>query len=56
MLALLSSLIGFLATIVLAIVLMSGLMPRLSDRPAPIGWIILIVALIGGYIGYRLGG
>jgi hypothetical protein len=62
MLALFAALVGFIGTLVLAIVLLSGLMPhslveqqRISDRPAPIGWIIFLVALIGGYIGYRVG-
>jgi len=62
MLALFTTLVGFIGTLVLAIVLLSALMPhflieqqRISDRPAPIGWIIFIIALIGGYIGYRIG-
>jgi hypothetical protein len=62
MFALFTAVIGFIGTLVLAIVLTSELTPysfiehqRASDRPAPIGWILFIVALTGGYVGYRLG-
>jgi hypothetical protein len=55
MLSLFTALIGFIGTLVLAIVCLSAVMPRKSDRPAPIGWVLFIVALIGGYIGYRFG-
>jgi hypothetical protein len=62
MLACFLALVGFLGTIVLAIVVTSELLPysvverhRGSDRPAPIGWIMFVVSLIGAYIGYRLG-
>jgi hypothetical protein len=55
MLSLFTALIGFIGTLVLAIVCLSAVIPRKSDRPAPIGWVLFIVALIGGYIGYRFG-
>jgi hypothetical protein len=55
MFSLFTAFIGFIGTLLRAIVCLSAVMPRKSDRPAPIGWILLIVDLIGAYIGYRVG-
>ena len=63
MFALFTALVGFLGTLVLAVVLLSELMPRslaewqraTEDRPLLVGWIIFAIAVVGGYIGYHLG-
>jgi hypothetical protein len=63
MFALLTAVIGFLATLVLVIVLMNELMPRAfaewqrgsRNRLVLVGFLIFVIAWIGAYIGYRLG-
>ena len=61
-LVLFATMIGFMGTLVLVIVLISELMPfsvieqqRSTDRSTPIGWVIFTIALMGGYARYRLG-
>lgn len=63
MFALLTAVIGFLATLVLVIVLMNELMPRAfaewqrgsRNCLVLVGFLIFVIAWIGAYIGYRLG-
>jgi hypothetical protein len=61
--ATLTAIMGFLATLVLTIVLMNELMPRAftewqrgsKNRLVLVGFCIFIIAWIGAYLGYRLG-
>jgi hypothetical protein len=61
--AIFTALIGFLATLVLTVVLLNELMPRaLADwqrasrnRLIIVGFCIFFLAWIGAYVGYRLG-
>ena len=63
MFAIFTAIIGFLATLVLTIVLMNELMPRAfaewqrgsKNRLALVGFCIFVMAWIGAYVGYRLG-
>ncbi len=63
MFAILTALIGFLATLVLSLVLLNELMPRaLADCKhasrnwlVNVGFCIFFLAWIGAYVGYRLG-
>jgi Mn2+/Fe2+ NRAMP family transporter len=61
--AVFTAIIGFLATLVLTIVLMNELMPRAfaewqrgsKNRLVLLGFCIFIIAWIGAYFGYLLG-
>ena len=61
--AIFTGIIGFLATMVLTLVLMNELMPRAfaewqrgsRNRLVLVGFFIFVIAWIGAYIGYRLG-
>jgi hypothetical protein len=61
--AIFTAIIGFLATLILTIVLMNELMPRVfaewqrgsKSRLVMVGFCIFVVAWIGAYFGYRLG-
>ena len=63
MFAIFTALIGFLATLVLTIVLMNELMPRVladwqrasKNRLVVVGFCIFFIAWIGAYVAYRLG-
>ena len=63
MFAIFTAIIGYLATLVLAIVLMTEFLPRSfaewqrasKNRLVFIGFCIFVLGWIGAYIGYRLG-
>jgi hypothetical protein len=61
--AVFTAIVGFLATLVLTIVLATEFLPRSlgewqrgsKSRLALVGFFIFVLAWIGAYIGYRLG-
>jgi hypothetical protein len=63
MLAFAATIVGFIGTLVLTLVVLGELMPHTfaewqrgaENRPLLAGSGMLIIALIGGYVGYRLG-